>query len=127
MKDTTKPALVIKWLDKPEEHDYPAAESYLSLIYDTKMAASYTQQLRQASMSTYKAKDIFRASSLSLLGVSNSHVKVNQKKILNGQALSPLLLVRDKDNGKVVIADGYHRICSVYGFNEDALIPCKII
>jgi len=127
MKDTTKPVPVIKWLGEPEEHDYPAAESYLSLIYDTKMAASYTQQLRQASMSAYKAKDIFRASSLSLLGVSNSHVKVNQKKILNGQALSPLLLVRDKDNGKVVIADGYHRMCSVYGFNEDAVIPCKII
>jgi len=81
MKDTTKPGPVIKWLDKLEEHDYPAAESYLSLIYDAKMAASYTQQLRLASMSTYKAKDIFRTSSLSLLGVSNSHVKVNQKNL----------------------------------------------
>ena len=78
-------------------------------------------------MAAYKAKDIFRASRLSLLGVSNSHVKTNQKKILSGQSLSPLLLVRDKDNGKVVIADGYHRMCSVYGFNEDAIIPCRIV
>ena len=115
------------WLDAPEEHDYPAAESYLSLIYDAKTAANFVQQLKQAHMSSFKAKDIFRASSLSLLGVSNSHVKSNQKKILAGQALSPLLLVRDKANGKVVIADGYHRMCSVYGFNEDAVIPCKIV
>ncbi len=127
MATKTKTASVVKWLDEPEEHDYPAAESYLSLIYDAKMATNFTQQLRQAPMAAYKAKDIFRASSLSLLGVSNSHVKINQKKILNGQSLSPLLLVRDKDNGKVVIADGYHRMCAVYGFNEDAVIPCKIV
>ena len=127
MATKTKAASIIKWLDEPEEHDYPAAESYLSLIYDTKMAADFAQQLKQANMSAYKAKDIFRASSLSLLGVSNSHVKKNKNKILNGQSLSPLLLVRDKNNGKVVIADGYHRMCSVYGFNEDAIIPCKIV
>ena len=29
--------------------------------------------------------------------------------------------------GKVVIADGYHRLCAVYGFDEDAWIPCKIV
>lgn len=78
-------------------------------------------------MVTFKSKDIFRASNLSLLGVSNSHVKKNQKKILGGQSLSPLLLVRDNMNGKVVIADGYHRMCSVYGFDEDANIPCRIV
>jgi hypothetical protein len=38
-----------------------------------------------------------------------------------------MLLVRDKSNGKVVIADGYHRLCAVYGFDEDAVIPCKIV
>jgi len=30
-------------------------------------------------------------------------------------------------NGKVIIADGYHCLCSVYGFDEDAVIPCKIV
>ena len=118
---------VINWLDTPEDHDYPAAESYLSLIYDADTAANLAQQLRQAPMSGFKAKDIFRASSLSLLGVSNSHVEKDSKKISSGNALSPLLLVRDKNNGKVIIADGYHRLCSVYGFDEDAVIPCKIV
>ena len=27
---------------------------------------------------------------------------------------------------KVVVADGYHRLCAVYSFDEDALIRCKI-
>ncbi|MDD5053592.1 MAG: hypothetical protein PHO27_12725 [Sulfuricurvum sp.] len=117
----------IKWLDKPEEHDYPAAASYLSLIYDADVVKAFVQLLEQAPMSSYKSKDIFRASSLSLLGVSNSHVKKDSKKISAGTELSPLLLVRDKLNGKVVIADGYHRLCAVYAIDEDALIPCKIV
>ena len=117
----------IQWLDKPEEHDYPAAESYLSLIYDGPTAARLVGQLRQAPVTGFKAKDLFRASSLSLLGVSNSHVEKDRKKILKGHKLSPLLLVRDKNNGKVIIADGYHRMCAIYGFDEDAVVPCKIV
>jgi hypothetical protein len=26
-----------------------------------------------------------------------------------------------------VIADGYHRLYAVYTFDEDAVIPCKIV
>lgn len=117
----------IEWMAEPEDHDYPAAESYLSLIYDHQAAAGYVQKLRKAPVSQFKAKDIFRASGLSLLGISNSHVEKDRKKILDGMKLSPLLLVRDSANGKVIIADGYHRLCSVYSFAEDALIPCKIV
>ena len=116
----------IKWLSQPEAHDYPAALSYLTLIYDKKTATRFVNKLKGASMSEFKAKDIFRASGLSLLGVSNSHVKTDQMKIKSGGGVSPLLLIRDSDNGKVVIADGYHRMCAVYSFDEDAVIPCKI-
>jgi len=116
----------IKWLGTPEEHDYPAAESYLNLIYDSQTVATFVEQLRHAPMSKFKAKDIFRASGLSLLGISNTRVENDRKKILDGKPLSPLLLVRDKANGKVVIADGYHRLCAIYGFEEDSIIPCKI-
>ena len=115
----------IKWRSSPDEHDYPAALAYLSLVRDD--AAQLVQKLRTAPMSSFKAKDIFRASSLSLLGVSNKHVQKDQKKIRDGEKLSPILLVRDKAHGKVVIADGYHRLCAVYTFDEDAEIPCKIV
>jgi hypothetical protein len=80
-----------------------------------------------AKVSEFKAKDVFRASGLSLLGVSNKHVEKDRKKIKRDVALSPVLLVRDQSTGKVVIADGYHRMCAVYGFSEDALIPAKIV
>lgn len=117
----------IHWRDLPEEHDYPAAASYLSLIYDSAATTAFVKQLDQAPISQFKAKDIFRASGLSLLGVSNSHVEKDLQKIRSGVPLSPLLLVRDKANGKVIIADGYHRLCAVYALDEDALIPCKIV
>jgi hypothetical protein len=119
--------IAIKWLADPEDHDYPAAESYLSLLYDKPAAAKYVEQLRKAPISNFKAKDIFRASGLSLMGISNSHVENDRKKVVAGQPLSPLLLVRATNNEKVIIADGYHRMCAVYSFDEDALIPCKIV
>ena len=111
----------IKWLADPEDHDYPAAGSYLSLLYDDSAAAKYVDRLRKAPISKFKAKDIFRASGLSLLGVSNSHVEHDREKVLAGQSLSPLLLVRATSNQEVIIADGYHRMCAVYSFDEDAL------
>lgn len=117
----------IKWLADAEDHDYPAAGSYLSLLYDEPAVAKYVDQLRKAPMSKFKAKDIFRASGLSLLGISNSHVEHDRQKVLAGQSLSPLLLVRAASGQKVIIADGYHRLCAVYAFDEDALIPCKIV
>jgi hypothetical protein len=117
----------IQWLKKPEDQDYPAATCYLSLLYDEIRVESIVSELRKAPMTSFKAKDIFRASLLSLLGISNSHVRKNLKKLEAGKPLSPLLLVRSDDGGKLVIADGYHRMCSVYVLNEDADIPCKIV
>ncbi len=117
----------IKWLDLPEEHDYPAAASYLSLIYESKVVEALIDKLKSVATSNFKAKDLFRASNLSLLGISNSHVRKDARKIKTGYAISPLLLVRDQANGNMIIADGYHRLCAVYRFDEDALIPCKIV
>lgn len=125
--ETSLEGATINWLADVEEHDYPAAESYLLIIFRPERALEIMGKLRKASIAQFKAKDIFRASQLSLLGVSNSHVEKDRKKILAGKALSPLLLLRDEQNGKVVIADGYHRLCAIYSFNEDALIHCKIV
>lgn len=123
----TKKTTEINWLDEPEQHDYPAAQSYLSLIYSESTASTYVEELRSAPLSHFKAKDIFRASGLSLLGISNAHIEKDRRKIESGKELSPLLLVRDTNNGKVVIADGYHRLCAIYTYDEDALIQCKIV
>jgi hypothetical protein len=120
-------ASTVKWLDQPEDHDYDAAKSYLSLIFPAAQVARLVKQLRGARRIQFKAKDIFRASGLSLLGISNAHVERDRRKIASGTKLSPLLLVRDRRHGRVIIADGYHRLCAVYGYDEDAIIPCRIV
>ncbi len=117
----------IRWRAEPQAHDYPAARSYLSLLFDDDLARKYTRKLKRAEVVQFKAKDIFRASGLSLLGVSNSHVERDRRKVRAGEALSPLLLVRDPKASRVIVADGYHRLCAVYGFDEDALVACKIV
>jgi hypothetical protein len=124
---THEKKIIPTWLDITEEHDYPAAASYLSLTLSPERVAPIVASLRKVSLSHFKAKDIFRASGLSLLGISNSHVDKDRRKIINNLPLSPLLLVRAPELGKVIIADGYHRLCAVYAINEDALIPCKIV
>jgi len=115
------------WLETPEDHDYPAAASYLGLHFDHKRVKQIVSALRKAPMTSFKAKDIFRASGLSLLGVSNSHVATNLKKVKRGKALSPLLLMRQSDGSGIIIADGYHRMCAMYVLNEDLDVPCKIV
>jgi hypothetical protein len=116
-----------KWLDQPEAHNYPAAASYLGLLYADKRVAGLIAKLRTAPVDRFKAKDIFRASQLSLLGISNSHIEKDRRKIRQGIALSPILLVRDESTSRVIIADGYHRLCAVYGYDEDAWVHCKIV
>ncbi len=117
----------IKWLARPQPHDYPAARSYLQLSMEPRAAKKLTEKLRRAKLTQFAAKDVFRASGLSLLGVSDSHVQEKRTQIIEEQALSPILLHRDRRSGRLIIVDGYHRLCAVYSFDEDAMIPCRIV
>ena len=56
----------VKWFAAPQSHDYPAAESYLSLLFEEETAARFVKQLHHARVKEFKAKDIFRASGHSL-------------------------------------------------------------
>ena len=113
------------WLANPEEHDFPAAVDYLELLMPTKEATTLVAQLKKAKTISKKAKDILRASELPLLAKENKHVLENLKKFRKGKKLSPLLLVRGK--GKLIIADGYHRICASYYLSEDLEVPCRLV
>ena len=118
--------LAIAWLAAPVEKDYAAAQSYLSLTFEDADVQRLLQALRSAPSTTFAAKDIFRASGLSLLGVSNAQVDKDRRKISQGDPLSPILLVRAPALAKVIVADGYHRLCAVYSVEEDGPIPCRI-
>lgn len=117
----------ILWLSEVESQDCDAAASYLALIHPKPKVAKLVTALRRAPITQFKAKDIFRASRLSLLGVSNFHVEKDRQKIRGGQRLSPILLVRNEPNGTVVIAEGYHRLFAVYSIDEDAMVPSNIV
>jgi len=84
--------------------------------------------LRAAGPTTFKAKDILRASALALLPIDNPHVALDLSKIRAGKALSPILLVRGELTAGIVlqIADGYHRVCASYHTDENTDIPCRL-
>lgn len=118
----------VTWETDPEEHDYPAAQSYLSLLADEDEIARILVQLKTGQIEQVKAKDVIRASGLPLLDRTNFHVKRDLKKIVDKKPLTPILLVRG-DGAKhlnLTIADGYHRACAVYWNNEDDFIHAKI-
>ena len=119
----------VKWLAKPENHDYQAAEDYLSLIMLPKRAEMYRQKLSDArgDITHRKAKDILRASQLALLGQDNKHVAADLAKVNAGQALSPILLLRGDDEHPLIVADGYHRVCASYWVDENTDIPCILV
>ncbi|MCW2525502.1 MAG: hypothetical protein JWM76_362 [Pseudonocardiales bacterium] len=118
----------VLWKSEPDEHDYPAAGAYLSLLADEHQITRVIDDLRAAAVVTQKAKDILRASRLPLLEVDNVHVATDLAKITKGKPLSPILLVRgDLGQGRALqIADGYHRVCASYHTDENTDIPCRI-
>ena len=113
------------FLKEPASHDFPAAKDYLELLYDEKKCIEIIKKLKESNTITKKAKDVFRASSLPLLPKSNLFVTENLQKIKNGIKLSPILLTRGES--KLIIADGYHRMCAGYYYNENLEIPCRLV
>ena len=84
----------VSWKSVPDEHDYPAAASYLSLLVTGAELNDLIRRLKAADIGYFKAKDMLRASRLALLPVDNPHVASDLRKIKKGQSLSPVLLVR---------------------------------
>jgi hypothetical protein len=121
--------VTVKWLPKPEKHDFQAAQDYLSLIMPAKQAAEYRRRLAAArdNITHRKAKDILRASQLALLGEDNKHVASDLRKAASGAALSPILLLRGTVEHPLIVADGYHRVCASYWIDENTDIPCVLV
>jgi hypothetical protein len=120
--------LSVKWLEKPEPHDFPAAADYLTLVADSATVKKVIKKLKSGMVTHRKAKDILRAAGLGLLPVDNPHVAADLAKIEKGQPLSPILLVRGDFPAGVAmqIADGYHRVCASYHTDENTDIPVVI-
>jgi hypothetical protein len=118
----------VTWKDAPQEHDFPAAAGYLSLLLPADATDATVASLRAAPRPTRKAKDILRASGLALLPKDNPHVAADPGKVHDGKDLSPILLVqREARRARpLLIADGYHRVCASYWLDENTDIPCRL-
>jgi hypothetical protein len=118
-RQETSPA----WKHEPEEHDFPAAQAYLTLLMSEHDARTWIGLLRQAPVVTRKAKDILRSSGLPLLPRHNPHVAADLEKIAAGEKLSPCLVLRGAGGNPAVVADGYHRVCASYWTDENCDVP----
>jgi hypothetical protein len=117
----------ICWLDEPEEKDYLAAHSFLSMVLPPSSLAEVIAALHAAPHGRWAAKDILRAAGLPPLRPKESAEVAEQlKKIKQGIPISPILLVggvRDY----LVIGDGYHRASAAYRVDEDAVVPGRLL
>jgi len=113
------------WTGEPAAKDFPAAESYLSLLVGPAVAAKLAKALeRRHALRNFAAKDILRASGLPLLERDDSEVAVDLRRVGAGEKLSPVLLV---EGIPLWIADGYHRVCASYHVDEKSEIPCRVV
>jgi hypothetical protein len=112
------------WKAEPDPHDYPAAQNYLSLLVGPAVALKLSKALKKAALEHYLAKDILRASGLTLLGRDDPEVATDLNKVKAGEKLSPVLLVR---GAPLWVADGYHRVCVSYHLDPKAVIPCQAV
>lgn len=117
------------WKKRPEDADYTASLSYLSLQFTTVITKRLVRRARQGSPIQHVAKDILRASRLPLLPTQELHVADDLRKIRKGKPLSPIILIQG-DMTKMrplIIADGYHRLCAACHADEDAPVTAVMV
>jgi len=116
------------WQAKPGSEDYAGALNFLALICSDTQSKKLVRALRKAKTIERAAKDLLRAADLPLLSRDDPHVDEDLKKIRKGKPLAPVLLIRGEMNigARLIVADGYHRICAVCYYDENAPIPCRM-
>jgi hypothetical protein len=123
----SKPQL--RWTSEGAASDFEAARTFLSLLGSEAKVNAIVKALHKAKIVDHAAKDLLRAAQLPLLPRDDPHVDADLKRIHKGKALAPILVVRgDVALGlPLIVADGYHRICAVWYFDENAPVRCRIV
>ena len=121
---TVEPLVHIKWAAAVADHDYAAAEAYLSLKLGKDDVAKAVRRLRKATLTTRRANDILRAAGLAPAPLDDPGVMKDLIKAVEGEQLSPVLVLSGKKAAD--IADGFHRVSLVYRLDPYAAIPLKL-
>ncbi len=119
-----KSAVHLNWADHVADHDYAAAEAYLSLKLDEDAVAKAIKRLRTAALTTRRANDILRAAGLTPAPLDDPGVMKDLIKAIEGERLSPVLVLSGKKAAD--IADGFHRVSLVYRIDPYAEVPLKL-
>ncbi len=122
--DADAPVGKIRWQDDVAEHDYAAAEAYLSLKLDSEGVGKAVKRLRKAPLTTRRANDILRAAGLTAAPLDDPGVIKDLVKVIEGKRLSPVLVISAKNGAD--IADGFHRVSLVYRIDPYQEIPLKL-
>jgi hypothetical protein len=120
----SSPVGKIDWLDEVADHDYAAAEAYLSIKLDQTVVANVIERLRHAPLTTRRANDILRAAGLTPAPLDDPGVMKDLIKVIERTRLSPVLVISDGMTAD--IADGYHRVSLVYRIDPYGEVPLKI-
>ena len=121
----SQPLVPIKWASEVAEHDYAAAQAYLSLKLEDDAVAKAVKHLRESKLTTRRANDILRASGLTPAGLADPGVIKDLIKVIEGKHLSPILVLSGKKGAE--IADGFHRVSLVYQLDPYADVPLKLV
>jgi hypothetical protein len=116
--------VAIKWGKQVAEHDYAAAHAYLSIKLPAASADKAVAHLGKAKLTHRRANDILRAAGLSALPLDDPGVVKDLVKVIEGRALSPVLVINGVDGTD--IADGYHRVSLVYRLDPYGVVPLKL-
>ncbi len=117
----------VRWLDEPQEKDYAAAESFLSMLVAPAGLRKVIGALRAAPNGHWAAKDVLRASGLAPLKPKQSEEVASElQKVKEKRSISPVLLVGGLRDF-LVIADGYHRVSAAYRIQEDSIVPGRLL
>lgn len=116
----------VHWLDDAADSDYASAAQYLALIESPKAIEKALAEWKAAAVVPYKAVDLLRAAQLIIPKKDERPTREQIKKITQGDAISPVLLLRVAALKKVIVADGFHRICAAYRLDPDVEVQCKL-
>jgi len=116
----------ITWQDDANPDDYEAAGHYLALVDNQKNIDKTLADLKAGTIVEYKATDLLRAAQLIVPKADDRPTREQIKKIKHGEPVSPVLLVRVPALRKVIVADGFHRICAAYRIDPGVILHCKL-
>jgi hypothetical protein len=125
-KNEAKPdsEVQIKWAKDVAEHDYAAAEAYLSIKLPSAVVKKAIARLRKAELTQRRANDIIRASGLDPAPLDDPGVVKDLIKVIEGRELSPVLVAGLRSGTD--IADGFHRVSLVYRIDPYGVVPLKL-